>query len=63
MKNRRERVSAIRLFTWMQLISSAIAQLFTIWFWSVVYEAWQYMRNEMPITPLTGGGTTAHYGV
>jgi len=37
---------AVRLFTWLQLIYAVVAEALTIYFWFVVYRAWQYIRAD-----------------
>lgn len=54
---------AIRLFTWLQLIYSVVAEILTIYFWFVVYRAWQYMRGEQQVPAVARPGIAPAYKV
>jgi len=54
---------AIRLFTWLQLIYSVVAEILTIYFWFVVYRAWQYMRAEHHVPAVGRPGIAPAYKV
>jgi len=53
---------AVRMFTWLQLIYSVVAEILTIYFLYVVYRAWQYMRGERQ-TPAVARGAAPAYKV
>jgi len=54
---------AVRLFTWLQLIYSVVAEILTIYFWFVVYRAWQYMRGEQQMPAVARPGIAPAYKV
>jgi len=54
---------AIRLFTWLQLIYSVVAEILTIYFIYVVYRAWQFMRADQQVPAVTRPGIAPAYKV
>jgi len=46
-RSREALLAAVRLFTWLQLIYTIIAEIITIFFWSIVYRAYVFMKEEL----------------